>query len=323
MAEGEQIKGPVAVIMNPHSGGGRTGKHWTETQQKLEAAIGPVTVRATKDTGHAIDLTREVLRDGAQEVIAVGGDGTISEVVNGFFVGDSSNDQINPTAVLSLLMKGTGGDFRKSFDLPTDEDEQIARMLAVTPRKIDLGRIDLTGHDGQPVTRYFNNISSAGMSGTVCVNVNGATWQKWFGGSFAFNWAVYTSVLFWRGRQVRVEIDDQLVGSFAINTAAVANGKYFGSGMMVAPEADPSDGLFDVTIIHNAKLADIASNSGKMKAGTLYDMEEDKVVARRGRKVVMTPEDDKGPVYLEVDGETPGMLPATWQILPGALTIRV
>lgn len=311
----------VAAIVNPRSGGGRTGRAWRVISETIEKELGPVRAHFTGGpaTPHylpAAELTREALRAGAQLVIAVGGDGTIDEVVNGFFENGAA---INPEAHLAVLNAGTGGDFRRTFDLPEDAAEGVTRIASGTTRRIDIGKLTFIAEDGQETVRYFNNIASFGLSGETVRAVNDATWQKSLGGNFAFTWATLMTAWRHKPRPVKIETDEGFETVANIGLTAVANGRYFGSGLKVAPNAEPDDGLFDVVIMRDMKFMDLLTGSGNLREGTHVNGPKVQVV--RARTVTATPLGPE-PVLIDVDGEGPGRLPARFEILPGALTLR-
>ena len=311
----------VAAIVNPRSGGGRTGRAWRVISETIEKELGPVRAHFTggPSTPHylpAAELTREALRAGAQLVIAVGGDGTIDEVVNGFF---ENGVAINPEAHLAVLNAGTGGDFRRTFDLPEDAAEGVKRIAAGTTRRIDIGKLTFIAEDGQETVRYFNNIASFGLSGETVRAVNNATWQKSLGGNFAFTWATLMTAWRHKPRPVKIETDEGFETVANIGLTAVANGRYFGSGLKVAPDAAPDDGLFDVVIMRDMKFMDLLTGGGNLREGTHVNGPKVQVV--RARTVTATPLGPE-PVLIDVDGEGPGRLPARFEMMPGALTLR-
>ncbi len=311
----------VAAVVNPRSGGGRTGRAWRVISETIEKELGPVRAHFTKapSTPHflpAAELTSRALKDGAQLVIAVGGDGTIDEVVNGFF---ENGLPINPEAHLAILNAGTGGDFRRTFDLPEEAHEGVKRIASGNTRRIDIGKITFIAEDGQETTRYFNNIASFGLSGETVRAVNEATWQKSFGGNFTFTWATLMTALRHKPRPVKIETDQGFETIANIGLTAVANGRYFGSGMKVAPDAEPDDGFFDVVIMRDLKLMDLVNGDGNLREGT--HVNGPKVTVVRARTVTATPMGPE-PVLIDVDGEGPGRLPARFEIMPGALTLR-
>tara|TARA_R110002110_G_scaffold18688_11_gene78364 strand:- start:3343 stop:4293 length:951 start_codon:yes stop_codon:yes gene_type:complete len=311
----------IAAIVNPRSGGGRTGRAWRVISETLEKELGPVRAHftAAASTPHflpAAALTSQALKDGAQLVIAVGGDGTINEVVNGFF---EAGAPINPEAHLAVLNAGTGGDFRRTFDLPDDTVAGAARIASGTTRRIDIGKLTFIADDGQETDRYFNNIASFGLSGEVVRAVNKATWQKIFGGPFTFMWGTLMASATHKPQPVRIVTDTGFETVMNTGIAAVANAKYFGSGMMMAPMAEPDDGIFEVVMMRDTTLSDMLKGSGAMRNGT--HLEHEKVSHTRARWLEATPL-GTAPVLLDVDGEAPGRLPARFEILPGAITLR-
>ncbi|MES1990013.1 MAG: diacylglycerol kinase family protein [Pseudomonadota bacterium] len=311
----------VAAIVNPRSGGGRTGRAWRVIASALEAELGPVRAQFTTSPSTprympAAELTRQALKSGAQLVIAVGGDGTINEVVNGFFEGGVS---LNPDAHLAILNTGTGGDFRKTFDFSEDLNHCVKRIGAGTTRAIDLGRITYTSEDGLEDTRYFNNIASFGLSGEVVRAVNKAGISKMFGGTFAFFWSSLKASYLYKTKPVRIVTDAGFDETLNIGICAVANGRFFGGGMMIAPNAVPDDGLFDITIMHDTTFKDMLIGGGSLRDGT--HLKNPKVLTLRATSLTATPV-GPDPVLLDVDGEGPGRLPARYDILPTALTLR-
>ncbi len=311
----------VAAVVNPRSGGGRTGRAWRVISQTIEKELGPVRTHftATPSTPHflpAAELTSRALKAGAQLVIAVGGDGTIDEVVNGFF---EDGAPINPEAHLAILNAGTGGDFRRTFDMPEETAEGVKRIASGDTRRIDIGKLTFIAEDGQETTRYFNNIASFGLSGETVRAVNNATWQKSFGGNFAFTWATLMTAWRHKPRPVKIETDEGFETVANIGLAAVANGRYFGSGLKVAPDAEPDDGLFDLVIMRDLGFMDLLTGGGDLREGKHVNGPKVEVV--RARSVTATPLGTE-PVLIDVDGEGPGRLPARFEILPGALTLR-
>ena len=311
----------VRAIVNPNSSHGRTRAAWPRIAQQLEAAMGPVEVAFTDQPMAASERTREALREGVDLVIAVGGDGTVNEVVNGFFAPPHGPEDhlLRPEAELAVLTSGTGGDFRKTFALETDLAAQIQRIARGAAHPLDVGRVDYVDHDGAPGARYFANIASFGLSGLVCHSVNRARFTKRISGRFAFFWASLKAVLRYDMPRVRVQVDDQPPLEFGVNTAAVCNGRYFGGGMHMAPQARPDDGLFDVVIMHDMSKGELLRDPNAVYRGT--HIQHPKVLSLRGRRVTATALPGP-PALLDVDGETPGRLPATFTILPAVLKFR-
>lgn len=301
------------VVVNPAAAGGRAGKHWPRISRELTDAIGPFEFAMTKRSGDATPLVRSAITDGAKNIIAVGGDGTINEAINGICDGETG-----PARDISFgfVMCGTGGDFRRSFDFPKALSAAIARLKSGHTQTIDLGRLRYTDHNGTQALRWFNNISSFGFSGEVVRAVNSARYSKLLGGKFSFLWNSFLQLRKYQGCKVDIAIDGHTV-SEDVCTAAVCNGRFFGGGMMMAPNAALDDGTFDVVVVkQNPPL-------------TVFDMrllysgahlKHPNVTVYRGQKIEAKPVSNQ-PIYLDVEGEQPGSLPATFEVVPKALRV--
>ena len=303
----------TVVIVNPKSQGGRLGKRWPELSETIGRAF-PFDEAVTQSAGDATRLAREALKAGAERIVAIGGDGTINEVVNGFF--DEQGKAIAPEASFALIPFGTGGDFRRTMNIPQDIGDAAAVIKTNHKKKIDVGKLELTTKGGSKQLRMFANIASFGVSGVVdrLVNESG----KKFG---RLSFAMATARATWSYKNQRVQlifdgnVNDRV--ETTINTVAVANGRYFGGAMMIAPNAEVDDGVFDVICMGDLGFGDLLKSGRRLYKGTHLSM--DKVTARRARVVEAEPVDPKATVELDVDGEAPGMLPARFEIVPGAL----
>src|SRR6202011_1714561 len=153
----------VVFVVNPASANGRTGREWPDLSAKLKALGVDHEAVLTRAPAEATELTAVALAGGAEIVVAVGGDGTLNEVANGFFLkGDPPAD-----SAIALMPYGTGGDFRRTFSLPTELAEVAQMLNGGGRRRIDAGRIDMQSLDDIPLTRHFINIADAGIGGGV------------------------------------------------------------------------------------------------------------------------------------------------------------
>jgi YegS/Rv2252/BmrU family lipid kinase len=307
------------VVVNPRSGNGRTRREWRAVEHALGGLYPHMSVAFTRGRGDAVSLVRDALREGHHEIVAVGGDGTINEAVNGFF---DASGPISPDAVLAFVTNGTGGDFRRSFGIEAGPAAAIARLKDAPVRRIDIGRLSCLSTRGEPRVRHFANIGSFGLSGATVDSVNRARIAKLFGGTFTFAFHSALALATYRDRVVRIIVDGEFDEIARISTIAVANGRFFGGGMMVAPEARTDDGLFDVVIIGGQPKRQMLGDLKLYYTGDHVVRPNVRVV--RGRKVVAAPvAETRGlPVLIEVDGESAGRLPATFEILPRALNLR-
>ena len=305
------------AVVNRHSRAKRTGAIWPRIEAKVRHAIGPVDVTYTDGPMAGKRLATEALKKGIEQIIAIGGDGTVNEVLNGFF---ENGEPINPEAALAILTSGTGRDFRRTFDMPEEIEDQVDRMVASEIRPIDIGKLTFINAAGKGETRYFGNVASFGLSGATDRAVNALKFAKRLGGKFAFKWGMLKALLRYRNQRVRISVDDVYDEEVDVSTVAVCNGQFFGSGMRIAPHAAPDDGLFDVVIVADVGVLELLWSLNSIYRGE--HLANKHVTVVRGKQVTAVPVQEGDEVLLDVDGETPGRLPATFEILPGALQFR-
>ncbi len=221
----------AVFVVNPASDGGRTGKKWPEIADAARRHGLEVVERLTESAGHATVLAREAVAAGEELVVAVGGDGTVNEVVNGFF--DESGTSLGGAAALGVIERGTGCDFVRTFGIPKKTDRAVATIAAGKRRRIDIGRATCQGPAG-PQVRMFANIASCGMSGAVAERANATS--KRLGGTPAFLFATVATFAGWRNVEFHVRADDT-ERVLVANNVVCANCRYFGGGMKIAPDA--------------------------------------------------------------------------------------
>jgi diacylglycerol kinase (ATP) len=300
------------VIVNPSSAAGAAGRHWDRIAKLLRASLGDFAHAATHRPGDATALSRSALRHGFEMVVCVGGDGTLNEVVAGFFDGSAP---VASEAVLGVVALGTGCDFGRSID-QKDLESACARLAGRKTHSIDLGIARFTGHDGAPTTRVFINVASFGVSGLVAHLVSPRL--KALSGRLAYTLATLRALAVYRDQSVTLEFDHVPPRSLPITNCAFGNGRFFGAGMQVAPAAQLDDGELDVTIWSGFGLLDFIR-----KRHTLYDgshVRDSGTQVLRTRRAIAT-----GPstVLLEMDGESVGRLPVQIDVLAGAMRLKV
>jgi len=303
------------LVVNPRSANGQTGKRWVEIAAQVGKVLGEFGHGFTQGGMDAARLAREAIDQGYECVVAVGGDGTLNEVTNGFF---RDGKVINPNAALGLIPRGTGGDFRRTFGWALDLASSLERLRTDTTEPFDVGRLDFVDNEGRPATRFFANIASFGVSAEVAREVNAGS--KALGGNFSFVWGTLKGLVKYSERKVLLSTDDNPAQPVDVTAVAVANGRYFGSGMFVAPDALTHDGLFDVTIWSGYGLSDFIIKSKGVYSGAHVTW---KGTRRLRCRTVHAESVDGQDVYLDVDGETPGRLPATFTLLPSAIRLKV
>lgn len=306
----------IAVIVNPHSAGGRTGKRWPEIARQLEKRLGRVTSRFTERHGHATTVARELLEAGFDLIVGVGGDGTFNEIANGFIDSDKA---LRPDACMGIIPAGTGGDFRRMVGLSSNNSTaQAIEVLAVgQPFEIDIGKARFVTAQGAEAERYFINLISFGMGGAVAARAQNIMTP--LGGRFAFLWATFRVLLTYRGRQVTVKVDDAAVATGVnITNVAVGNGRFHGGGMLPCPTALTDDGIFEVTVIEYMNMFRLLRDIRVLYDGNIFS--HPKVHAMRGACVQAT---SAAPTLIEADGEALGLLPLEITVLPGKLRVMM
>lgn len=302
----------IAAIANPQAASGRVGRLWPELSERLRARLGDVTLRVTDSSGHATGIARELIESGFDLIVAVGGDGTISEVANGFLCDDKP---IRDDVQLGILPVGTGGDLRRSLGLPGDSDEAIEILATGRPHTIDVGKASVAGRNGSAVQRYFVNLASFGIGGEAAMRA--ANPFTVLGGKAGFLWATLRTLAGFRGRRLELELDGS--GEFLpffISNVAIGNGRYHGGGMQPCPKALLDDGVLDVTVIEYPKPFEVVRDIRVLYSDDLYRLPKvHRLEARRLRARA------DQPTWVEVDGETLGRLPIEIEVLPRRLNV--
>ena len=308
------------VIINPQSAGGATRDAWPKIASDLGQHFGAFKPEFTSAPGEGAQLAADAARRGAKLIIACGGDGTISEVANGILSSGAN-------AELGILPSGTGGDFRRTLRIPTRTSEAARILRTGKTRLLDVGSVAFTNRTGDHDTRYFIGVASFGMSADVIGSVKeaGESGQvarvsKWLSGRLSFATAMAETALKSQPTRVAVQLDEDVERHMTVANLCVANARYFGGGMKIAPDAKLDDGKFDVVSVGDIGAARILANAPRLYIGAHLSIPE--VGHALAAKVVARPLNDAEQIEIEVDGELPGYLPATFQILTKALRVR-
>lgn len=305
------------MILNPVAGGGRLRKHWPEIGAALEGAFGEIELRETQAARDAVTLAMDLAATGCGLVVAAGGDGTVNEVADGLIKASAEGSK----AALGVLPCGTGTDFARGLGLPDSHAVAIRRIAQSKGRTIDAGRVSFIDDHGALASRHFINIASLGVSGAVARAVNADERKGRVSATALFYWRTVAEFIRYRFENVRITVDDGEPVEARVGLVAAANGPFFGAGMMVAPDALLDDGLFDIVILRAAGKLGLIWNLRLLYGGRHCN--HPAVTILRGRKVVVEPLADRASrMLIEADGESPGRIPATFEILPGAITLR-
>lgn len=300
----------IAAIVNPQSANRKTGKEWHQIQEILISELGGITSFFTEYHLHAMELTRLTLSSGYDTIISVGGDGTLNEVVNGFF---QDGALINPDAALAVIPRGTGSDFVRSFDYP-NHIVDIARLIKhKTPRYCDLVLARLQPVDNSPAERYFINIADLGIGGLTADMVNKTS--KAMGGKVSFFIGALRATFTYKNKRMTVELDGKRISDHRKHyLVGVANGKYFGGGMHIAPNADLTDGNLQVISVGDMTFPEKLQLAQKIYRGEAENLPKVEIFC--GKKLRVSTTED---VFVETDGELAGKADAEFEILPSAI----
>jgi YegS/Rv2252/BmrU family lipid kinase len=299
------------VIVNPASDNGSTARFWPKAEAALRAAGLHFDWVPTEGPLHATALARRAAEQGYARVMYVGGDGTANEVSNGLLAAPAI-----ARPVLTALPRGTGGDLPRVLGLKPGVDAAIERLARSESRLIDTVASTFIGLDGTETHRYFINVADAGLGGVVAERVNRG--GKALGGTIAFLWAIIAG--FWEFANVpmTITVDGTVRHEGPVATAIVANGRFFGGGVKVAPFAQIDDGLLDLMIVGDISKRDLLWNIPGMYNGRY--VEHPKVTAMTGREILI---EGPEPILLDLDGEHPGRGPFHVWVEPESLTVLV
>ena len=296
------LKKKNIIIVNPMAGNGSAAQTWKKLAPKI-SFLGSYDEMFSAYAGHITQLTRDALKAGAQRILIVGGDGSLTEALNGFFEND---DPIHETAILGTIPMGTGSDFLKSFGLKNRE-EVIGQLEKEHIQLCDVGRVTYTTESGASVSKLFLNIASFGCSGEIVNRVHRS--DKRFGAKLTYLGAMASAFLTYKNPEVDIECDEKEKTTVKINNVFICNGKYSGGGMCWGPKASVSDRKFDITIVKNIPKLTGILHMNKIYNGTVLEMEG---IAFKRCSTLKASSKQKIPI--EVDGDITGYLPATFQI---------
>jgi len=302
----------TAVVINPASANGKTIKRWPDLAAAFKQEGLSFAHTLTEAPDHATEITRNYLAEGYNLIIAVGGDGTANEVVNGFF-SDGKNRHKN--AAVAFISTGTGRDLGRTLGTPADVAEAAHHVLTSPQRQIDVGKITYHHQQGADKERYFINIAGLGLDGDTCVRVNRTS--KAMGGFVSFLWGTLASLALYKNQKMTITVDDKLICDEPVTVIVAGNGRYFGGGMCVAPNAVIDDGLFDIIILRDLSKLNLLLNLPKVYNGS--HLSHPRITSLRGKKIEVR---SSGTALLELDGEQAGQAPVDIEIMPGAINLQ-
>jgi YegS/Rv2252/BmrU family lipid kinase len=305
----------VALLVNPVAGRGAGGRRLPALHRALTRAGTSLDVFETRGPADACGVVDDCRRRGVDVIAIAGGDGTINAVCQAYL--DPAGEPLSGPPI-AILPTGTGDDFARTLGLADGLDAAVDRLLACDPRPFDLGILQVTTPTGAPAHRAFLNIASFGLAALTDRLVGRS--PAWLPGRAAFYLAAVRALAGYRNPPVRVWVDGEPWLESPIVNVMIANGRFFGGGMRIAPDADPADGLFDVVAIGDLGRLRTLALTRAVYAGT--HVGRPRITATRGARVDACPMAPTEVVLIDMDGETPGGLPLTAGVAPGAIWIR-
>jgi YegS/Rv2252/BmrU family lipid kinase len=300
-------------IVNPASAAGRTAKYLQELVSSIDRRLkGLYSMELTQRPLDAIGRARRAVERGCELLVAVGGDGTLNEILNGLF---SRDKMINPDCRLGFIASGTSKGYHTALNIPKNFDDQVHLLCNDDERKVDLGKVSYDDKEGKPTQRYFINECQAGIGGTVVKGVQKS--HKRLGGLLAFGYVTLTRGLFHREFPIKVVIDGKTEVTKPLLGVIMALGPYSGGGMCLAPDAKVDDGLLDLVLIHEPSLLKRLSIFPKVYFGKHVTAKSFSFF--KGKKFELSAEPD---ALLEADGELLGNLPCSVEIQPSSLWVK-
>ena len=288
------------IILNPTAGGGRAGRLGEWLRERL-AARPDARLEITARAGHAEELAF-ASRGRHDRVVAVGGDGTIQEVLNGVINGA-------PAASIGIVPVGSGNDLARSLGLPRDPAAAWTIALGSAERHIDVAH----GTAGDGRTRWFGSAGGIGFDAQVATAM--ASRSGWQRGQAGYLLTTLAELRRFENRRVELTIDGVTRTHQAL-FVAIANGEYYGGGMRIAPGAVVDDGLLDLCIVGDVSRLTALRQLANLYGGT--HIHHPQVEMERGRSIII---DGQPGILIHLDGEPFGSLPLSVQLRPGAIAV--
>lgn len=312
------------AVFNPASDRGRTGRNWARIEDALGSIFPLLDAVPTHGPGQAAHLVRDALHEGHLDIIAVGGDGVINEALNGFF---DRGAPVSRDAVFSFV--NTGGEIARGLGIQPGTVGAVAHLRQARIRRVDVGKVSCLTREGVPVTRYFLDQASFGLTGAIERRLGQAHIARLIGRRFARRFCTVMQALTWHDCRVRLMAPDmqghgargydEIAG---IASVVLANGRSFGSGADTRSRAALHDGLLDVAVMAGGSSGRILRDLARIRAGGQLADPAPRILRTTRLTAAPTVDTDRL-VEVETDGESAGVLPATFEVLPGAINVRL
>ncbi|EMY59815.1 diacylglycerol/lipid kinase family protein [Leptospira terpstrae] len=304
----------IKVILNPVSGGGLSAKVWKKVEPELQKRGIPYEFEATTKDRAARDIAKDAVKQGFHWIIGIGGDGTFSNVINGLF---ENGKLINKNVIFSPIPAGRGNDFIKTVKVPKNPIKALEQILNGQERIIDLIAVTYTKADKTKGNYLCLNLADFGMGGEVVYKVNRSKLATILGGKGVFLLYSFLGLFTYTNKKITLTLSKFEKITNQCRLVVCANGEYAGGGMWFAPKAKLDDGKMDFLAIQNVTVLETLRKFGKLYQGKLSD--DSKVISKQITELTADSEED---VFIDVDGENMGQLPAHFKVLPKVLPIK-
>lgn len=298
------------IVANPTAQSGRA----LTAGRALASLVPDSRLHETMGPGDATRLAREAHDAGVENVVAVGGDGTVQEIVAGLCLDADGNARASGPR-LGLLPAGTGGDYRRSHGLSSSIEQAATRLAGQRICSVDIGRVELVGHSGAELVTAFANALSFGLGGLTDRLVESA--PKWIGGRAAFYLGAFRANLLYRPVPLEIEVDARPLTVAPYSNVSLSIGKYMGGGMKMAPHAQLDDGLFDIVTLEASKLQTIGLTM-KIYQGSHLQLP---ICAELRGRTIRARATRNEPVLVDVDGNQLGFLPLRVDMMERCLSV--
>jgi YegS/Rv2252/BmrU family lipid kinase len=303
----------VTIVINPVAGNGKAGREARALLQKIKNSSDfEINIAFSGGKNDAEAITRKAIREGSSMIIVAGGDGTINEVVNGFF---EDGKPLNSFCELGVINCGTGGGYARALNCQRSTSQQIEKLIHTVSTSLDLGQISFRDSSGKTVKRLFANECQVGIGSNVASAVGKKS--KIFGGTIAFGVSATLFALSMKPLKLDISFDDEAFQAFSLIGLVIGNGTECAGGMKLTPDAKLNDGFFDVLSICDMNVIQRILNLSKVYSGK--HIQSPYFSVRRCKKIQIR-SDNK--LSLEGDGEILGNSPFNIEILPSAIRVR-
>jgi YegS/Rv2252/BmrU family lipid kinase len=306
----------ATFVVNAHAAGGRTGKRWAACEPKMRKAFPTGEIQFTQGVGDGARIAREAVLRGQELIVAVGGDGTLFEVVNGMLGAESDGAEKSRHAapILGIWPAGSGADFARGHRIPNDADAICELISTGTPRTVDVGRIQCVSAAGEAVEKYFLNAADFGIGAKVVERLQKRS--RLLPGKSSYLWQTLRTLVTFKNPKVSMVIDGEAVDPKTIITVVVANSRYFGGGMCIAPDAKIDDGRLNLVQVGELGRLEAMLRLQETFGGERIDHPD---VHYSTCKIIRAESPSRVPI--EADGELIGFLPASFEVIPQSLKI--